>query len=487
MSLHIYNTASRAVAPFEPLDPGIVRMYGCGPTVYGRAHIGNFRTFIFYDLVHRYLEASGFRVRFVMNLTDVDDRTIDAATARGMRVHEYTEPFVRAFFEDSEALGIEPADAYPRATQHIAPMVAFVQRLLERGLAYVAEDGSVYFDISRFPSYGRLSGIDLSAVRPGARVAVDQYEKDDVRDFALWKAAKPQDVASGAAWSSPWGEGRPGWHLECSAMSTSELGESLDLHLGGEDLIFPHHEDEIAQSEGATRKPFVRYWLHVKHLIVNGQKMSKSLGNFFTVRDLLDRGFEAAAIRHQLLSAHYRRELNFTFEGLEASARAVQRLVDFEARLCALSPAAGAVPGGLQRVGREARERLRAALDDDLNTAAALAALFVLVSDANVELDRARDAVSAADRDAGLEALRWMDGILGLIPVARRTREVDAGTEDWIARMIRKRAEARARRDFRRADGIRDELARLGIVLEDRADGTRWKRVSGVAGDQARG
>lgn len=481
MSLRVHNTASRRVEPFEPLEPGTVRMYACGPTVYNHAHIGNFRAFLFYDLVHRYLEASGYRVRFVMNLTDVDDKTIDAAVARRMRIDQYVAPFIRAFFEDSDTLGLERADAYPRATDYIEPMIHFVERLLERGFAYVA-DGSVYFAISKFPGYGKLSGIDAGSVRPGARVAVDQYEKEDVRDFALWKAAKPQDLESGAAWPSPWGVGRPGWHLECSVMSLSALGESLDLHLGGEDLIFPHHEDEIAQSEAATGKPFVRYWLHVKHLMVNGQKMSKSAGNFFTLRDLLDQGFEPAAIRHQLLSAHYRRELNFTFEGLEASARAVQRLLDFEDRLCALAGDPAVAPGGLAAAAQQGVQRFRDALDDDLNTAEALAALFVFVNEANTLLDRARDVVTPQEREAALQALRFMDGVLGLIPVARRSREVDARAREWIEEMIRRRAAARARRDFKTADAIRDELAGAGIVLEDRPEGTGWKRVRGDEG-----
>ncbi|MBI4519232.1 MAG: cysteine--tRNA ligase [Gemmatimonadetes bacterium] len=485
MGLRIYNTVTRSLEPFEPLAPPLVRMYGCGPTVYDHAHIGNFRAFVFYDLVHRYLAASGHAVRFVMNLTDVDDRTIAAAAARNVPLAAHTEPFVRAFLEDSEALGIEPADAYPRATAYIPQMIAFVERLHERGLAYVADDGSVYFAISRFPGYGKLSRIDPDTVRPGARVAVDHYDKEDVRDFALWKAVKPQDVEAGAAWSSPWGLGRPGWHLECSVMSLTELGDTLDLHLGGEDLIFPHHEDEIAQSEGATGKPFVRYWLHVKHLIVNDQKMSKSLGNVLTVRDLLERGIEPAAIRHQLLSAHYRRELNFTLEGLDASTRAIQRLLDFQQRLERLDPAASAPASGVGRAAHQALTDFRNALDNDLNTAEAFAALFVFVAEANAALDRAQGSTTQEERTAALEALSWMDRVLGLLAVARRSRDVDAATRDWLLERIEQRARARQQRDFKTADSIRDELAQRGFVLEDHAGGTRWKRVGGPEREQA--
>ncbi|MBW3535453.1 MAG: cysteine--tRNA ligase [Gemmatimonadetes bacterium] len=356
MTLKLYNTLTRSLDPFEPLEEGSARVYACGPTIYDYAHIGNFRAFVVYDLLHRYLEWSGYEVRFVMNLTDVDDKTIEGAAERGTTLREYTGPFAEAFLEDSRTLGILPVDAYPRATDHVDAMVGFVERLLDREMAYVTDDGSVYFSIAAFPDYGKLSRVDLDQVKPGARVAVDEYAKDDVRDFALWKAVKPQDEEVGAAWDAPWGRGRPGWHLECSVMSVTELGETLDIHMGGEDLVFPHHEDEIAQSEGATGKPFVRNWLHVKHLLVEGRKMSKSAGNFIRVRGLLDEGYEAAAIRHQLLSAQYRHDLNFTREGLEGSSRALQRLLDFEGRLEALlvSPDGEATPLAGQVVRVEA-------------------------------------------------------------------------------------------------------------------------------------
>lgn len=480
MTLKLYNTLTRSLDPFEPIEEGSARVYACGPTIYDYAHIGNFRAFVVYDLLHRYLEWSGYDVRFVMNVTDVDDKTIDGAAGDGVTLREYTEPFGEAFLEDSRTLGILPVDAYPRATEHVGAMADFVQRLLDRDMAYVADDGSVYFSIASFPDYGKLSRVDLDQVRPGTRVAQDEYAKDDVRDFALWKAAKPKDEEVGAAWDAPWGRGRPGWHLECSVMSITELGETLDIHMGGEDLVFPHHEDEIAQSEGATGKPFVRTWLHVKHLLVEGRKMSKSAGNFIRVRGLLDEGHEAAAIRHQLLSAQYRHDLNFTREGLEASSRALQRLLDFEARLEALPVSGDGEPTPLGDLAEAALERFRAAMDEDLNSADALAALFVLVGEANAALDGVAGAVRTADRDAALDAVRSMDRVLGLLETARAGRTVDADTESWIEGMIVERAEARRARDFARADAIRDELAAKGIVLEDSAEGTRWKVVRAV-------
>lgn len=482
MSLRLHNTLSRSLEPFEPLRAGHVRVYACGPTIYGHAHIGNYRSFVAYDLLHRYLEWSGFDVRFVMNLTDVDDKTIEAAVREGVTISEYTRPFGETILEDARTLGILEADAYPRATEYVGRMIPFVERLVEKEHAYVTPDGSVYFSISSWPGYGRLSGVDPDRVKPGARVAVDDYEKDDARDFALWKAAKEQDEAAGAVWDSPWGRGRPGWHLECSVMSISELGETLDIHLGGEDLVFPHHEDEIAQSECVTGKPFVRYWLHVKHLLLNGRKMSKSLGNTLTVRELLEEGHEPAAIRHQLLSAHYRSELNFTTDGLEASARAVQRLVDFHDRLAQTPVSGDAESVGLADLATRAVEDFRDAMDDDLNSADAMAALFVLVGKANAALDGAgSDPVPADGRDAVVDAVESIDRVLGLIEVARAGRTVDVETAAWIEEQIEERRAARRARDFERADAIRDRLEAMGIVLEDTPEGTRWKAVRGVA------
>jgi len=476
MALRFYDTLSRSVKNFEPADPPQVRLYACGPTVYDYAHIGNYRSFLVYDLLYRYLTWSGYDVDFVMNLTDVDDRTIERAAEEDKTITEYTAPFSEQILADARTLGMLPARSYPMATEYVPQMVDWVERLEAKGLAYSAEDGSVYFAIGSFPSYGRLKGLDPDASRPGARVVEDDYEKGDVRDFALWKAAKPMDEQVGAVWDSPWGRGRPGWHLECSVMSISELGETLDIHMGGEDLVFPHHENEIAQSEGVTGKPFARHWVHVKHLIVEGEKMSKSLGNTITVRELLEEGVEPAAIRHQLMSAQYRRELNFTREGLDASSAAIQRLLDFEARLNEAVPSDDAEDGALGRIAAEGVDAFREAMDDDLNSAEAFAALFVFVNRANSELDNGQ-CISERDLTNAREALASIDQVMGLLSVANVGRQVDDGVAAWVESLIGERKAARENRDFQRADEIRDELAEKGIVLEDAAGGTRWKIV----------
>ncbi len=478
MGLRLYNTASRSVQPFSPQDPGRVGIYACGPTLYGPAHIGNFRTFLFYDLVHRYLEWRGYGVHFVMNFTDVDDKTIAAARARGATLADYTPGYERQVVEEADLLGVRRFDAYPKATAYIGPMVALVERLLERGLAYVTPDGSVFFRIAAFPDYGALSGRDPGGARTGERVAGDDYGKEDGRDFALWKGVKEGDREAGAAWSAPWGEGRPGWHLECSAMALSEVGGTVDLHLGGEDLIFPHHEDEIAQSEGATGKPFVRHWLHAKHLRVEGRKMSKSLGNVVGVGTLLAEGVSAAALRHLLISAHYRTELNFTGEGLKASRRSVDRLLDFDSRLRS-HPVRSSGPGsGVGDASESALANFREALDDDLNVARGIGVLFEFVNRVNGQLDT-HAAIGVAERDEACAALASIDEVLGLIEVGRRGREVDKELGEWIEERIEARRRARAAREWVRADAIRDELAAEGVVLEDGPAGTRWKMRQG--------
>ncbi len=476
MALRFYDTLTRSVKNFEPANPPEVRLYACGPTVYDYAHIGNYRSFLVYDLLYRYLTWSGYDVHFVMNLTDVDDRTIERAAEEGKGITEHTAPFSEQILADARTLGMLPARSYPLATEYVPQMVDWVERLEQEGLAYRADDGSVYFAIGSFPGYGRLKGLNPDASRPGARVAEDDYQKEDVRDFALWKAAKPVDEEVGAAWDSPWGRGRPGWHLECSVMSITELGETLDIHMGGEDLVFPHHENEIAQSEGVTGKPFVRHWVHIKHLIVEGEKMSKSLGNTITVRELLEEGVEPAAIRYELMSAQYRRELNFTRDGLAASSAAIQRLLDFEARLAETAPSEGAKGGPLGRIAAEGVDAFREAMDNDLNSAEALAALFVFVNRANGELDGS-DGVSEGDLTAAREALASLDQVLGILAVAHEGRQVDDDVEAWVESLIGERNAARDGRDFQRADAIRDELAEKGIVLEDSAGGTRWKIV----------
>lgn len=474
--LQVHNTATRTLEEFVPLVDGRVHVYACGPTIYNHAHIGNFRTFLFFDLVHRYLEWTGYDVKFVMNLTDVDDKVIAAANTAGVSIEEHTDPFGEVFLADCATLGVRPVDEYPRATRYIDSMVDFIATLVERGHAYAADDGAVYFSIESFPTYGRLKGIDTSTLRAGARVEQDEYEKEDARDFVLWKVATPEDEAVGAAWDSPWGRGRPGWHLECSVMSTAELGATLDMHLGGEDLVFPHHENEIAQSEGATGERFVRYWLHVKHLFVEGKKMSKSSGNFIRVRELLEEGYDPAAIRHLLISSHYRGDLNFTRAGLQASASAVQRLVDFEARLDG-TPVDDAAPAtDLGTMADTMRASFRKAMDHDFNSADGLAAVFVFVGAANGVLDSV-EAVRPAERDGALTALRGVDEVLGLLQVVHETRGVDDDLAAWVEERIEARAAARAAKDFAAADAIRDELAARNIVLEDGAGGTRWKVV----------
>ena len=476
MSLKVYNTSTRSVDEFEPLEQGRVRVYACGPTIYDHAHIGNFRSFLFFDLVHRYLEWCDYEVCFVMNLTDVDDKVIEAASRDSVSLEEHTRPFGEVFLADSTVLGIRPADVYPRATRYIDRMVDFIKRLVASENAYSADDGAVYFAIDSFSAYGKLKGIDTSTLKVGARVDHDEYDKEDARDFALWKAATEEDETVGAAWDSPWGRGRPGWHLECSVMSVTELGDTLDMHLGGEDLIFPHHENEIAQSEAATGQPFVRNWLHVKHLFVEGQKMSKSLGNFVTLRELLDEGYDPASIRHLLISSHYRGELNFTRQGLQASASAVQRLLDFEHRLEEVPINDLAEESQLPDLARSALDSFKMAMDNDFNSADALAAIFILVSEVNAELDL-RPAVIGADRDQALNALRSMDGVLGLLEVAHTSRVVDDEVTAWVEGKLEERANARANGEYAAADVIRKELEERGILVEDGPAGTRWKVV----------
>jgi cysteinyl-tRNA synthetase len=481
MPLRFYNTLTRSLETFAPLNPPRVGVYACGPTVYRPPHVGNFRSFLLYDLVHRYLEWKGFDVRFVMNLTDVEDKIIEAARQQGRAINAVTAPTIAALFADLGTLGSRPADVYPRATEHVDEMVALVERLVERGHAYVA-DSSVYFAISSMPDYGKLSRIELADTRAGAGLATrgvdaDEYGKEDARDFVLWKGVKPVDREVGAVWNTPWGEGRPGWHIECSAMSMAELGETFDIHLGGEDLIFPHHEDEIAQSEAATGKPFVRYWLHVKHLLVNGEKMSKSKRNDYTITELIEKGYPGSAIRFLLISAHYRRELNFTFEGLDQARENVRRLQTFQERLNTTTPNPSAGAGALSGAANRALEGFEAALDDDLNTSAAIAALFDFVREGNAALDQCGGAPEAELQHAR-QTLARLDDVFGVLELAaREVGVVDAALAQWVEGLIAERQAARGRRDFKRADEIRKELGEGGIILEDTADGTRWKRA----------
>ncbi|MFV1987904.1 MAG: cysteine--tRNA ligase [Gemmatimonadota bacterium] len=484
MSLRFHNSLSRDLEVFEPVEPGEVRMYTCGPTVYDRAHIGNFRTFVWEDLLRRYLKWKGYRVTQVMNLTDVDDRTITAATEREISLEDVTAPVIEMFFEDWRTLGLEKVEHYPRATEHVSGMIALVERLHARGLTYET-DGSVYYAIGKFDGYGKLAGIDPQALETAARTDGDEeYDKEDPRDFVLWKGGERGGEEDVAAWESPWGRGRPGWHLECSAMAMEYLGETLDIHTGGVDNLFPHHTNEIAQSEGATGKPFARYWLHAAHLLVEGQKMAKSLGNFFTIPDVVGRGHAPSAIRYLLLSGHYRTQLNFTFDGLEGAARSVDRLSEFRERVRSAQGMERSNVGDLEGAAATARAAFESAMDDDLNVSEALAAVFGLVREGNQRLDEAGSSAPAG-LTAVLALLDDFDAVFGVL--ALRDREGEAVDEDlarWVEEMIAERNASRESGDFDRADQIRDELLGKGIVLEDAADGTRWKRSTAGASTQ---
>jgi cysteinyl-tRNA synthetase len=465
-AFRLYNTLTRSVDTFEPADGTTVRMYTCGPTVYNPAHVGNFRTFLFEDLLRRVLALRGWSVDQVMNLTDVDDKIIKRASERGVTISEVTGPVIEVFNADREYLRIQKAERYPRATEHLPEMIDLVRRLVDRGLAYLADDGSVYFAIDKFNGYGRLSRLDTREIKSGARVAQDDYTKENAQDFALWKAAKPEDEKSGAAWDSPWGRGRPGWHLECSAMAMRFLGETMDIHCGGVDLIFPHHEDEIAQSEGATGKPFARFWCHGEFLLTEGSKMAKRVGNVATVSDLRDQGVSPAAFRHFVFSTHYRKQLNLSSEALEGSIEGVRRVGDFSDRLEMATGGTAALAEAAEEAERDATE----AFFDDLNAPLAMGVLFTFIRKANAELDRGGDDVAALERARAVFAR--INGVLDIVPaleIGEEGREIEV-------RLAERRA-ARERRDFAAADAIRKELEAAGIAIEDGPSGTRWKRV----------
>ncbi|HEY2375810.1 MAG TPA: cysteine--tRNA ligase [Gemmatimonadaceae bacterium] len=462
----LYNTLTRQVEPFAPADGDTVRIYSCGPTVYNPAHLGNFRTFLFVDLLRRTLRLRGWKVRQVMNLTDVDDKIIRRAAEQGKTIREVTEPITEIFFRDRDYLRIEPAEAYPKATDYVPQMIALVQRLIDKGVAYQAEDRSVYFAIDRFPSYGRLSRLDKREVKTGARVAQDDYSKENAQDFALWKAAKPEDERVHAAWDSPWGRGRPGWHLECSAMAIDLLGETLDIHCGGIDLIFPHHEDEIAQSEAATDRTFSRFWCHGAFLLTEGAKMAKRLGNVTTVKDMRESRIPAAAARRFVYNTHYRKELNLTEEALEASIDAVRRIGTFADRL---RRASGGTPA-LAKAADELTRDAESALFDDLNAPEAMAALSVFVNRANAEFDRGGNDAAAIVK--AREAFARVNGVLDIVP---ESEEAESALKVWVEERLAARREARAKRDFATADRIRQELADRGVQIEDTPEGTTWR------------
>jgi cysteinyl-tRNA synthetase len=493
MALRLYNTLSGRVEEFQPLEDNVVRMYSCGPTVYDYGHIGNFRTFIAVDVLRRYLRQSGYQIRHVMNITDVDDKIIRNSVNAGVSVKQYTAKYEKAFLEDAAALNIEQP-ILARATDHIPEMAEFIAELQNKGFAYRTEDGSYYFRIAKFPDYGKLSKRDFAGMEDGARVDLDEYEKDSARDFALWKAPKPGETS----WDTPIGSGRPGWHIECSVMSMKELGDTFDLHAGGEDLIFPHHENEIAQSEALSGKPLAHFWFHVRFLLVEGEKMSKSQGNFFTLRDLVLKGHKPSSIRFLLASVPYRNQLNFTFDGLKQAAVSVERLRNFQLRLTTGQFPEGATASMAELAG-ETAERMRAGMDDDLNTAQAQAAVFDMVRKANAAMDAGQ--FKKDDIPALLAALQAFDELFAvlkdddaakirsIVEWARaegRENEIskelletvgahqhsDAEIENKIAEM----EAARRSRNFTASDAIRNELAARGIIVEITKEGARWKR-----------
>src|ERR1700690_3864295 len=493
MALRLYNTLSGKIEDFHPLDDNRVRMYACGPTVYDYGHIGNFRTFIAVDLLYRFLRQSGYDVRYVMNITDVDDKIIRNSARDGVSVQQYTAKFTKAFLEDSATLSIEQPHLV-RATEHINEMADFIAKLVEKDIAYRTDDGSYYFRIAKFPEYGKLSKKDFAGMNDGARVDVDEYEKDSARDFALWKAPKPGE----ASWPTSIGPGRPGWHIECSVMSMEKLGPSFDLHAGGEDLIFPHHENEIAQSESLSGQPLARYWFHPRFLLVEGQKMSKSLGNFFTIRDLVLRGHKPSSIRWLLTQVPYRNQLNFTFEGLKSAASSVEKLRNFHFRLTSAQFPAGATPQ-MAQLATEASAQMKSALDDDLNTAEAQAAMFDMLRKANTALDGG--GVRQDDVKPMLCALEKFDEIFGVLKdddqpkmkaildwarAEGREREIGpelmeiAGSEqlgdEQVNQKLAEMEAARKARNFKASDALRAELTAAGIIVENTKDGVRWRR-----------
>ena len=493
MALRLYNTLSGKIEDFHPLDDNRVRMYACGPTVYDYGHIGNFRTFIAVDLLYRFLRQSGYDVRYVMNITDVDDKIIRNAARDGVSVQQYTAKFIQAFLDDSTTMGIEPP-VLVRATEHINAMADFIAELVKKGFAYRTDDGSYYFRIAKFPEYGKLSKKDFAGMTDGARVDVDEYEKDSARDFALWKAPKPGE----ASWDTSIGPGRPGWHIECSVMSMEQFGPSFDLHAGGEDLIFPHHENEIAQSESATGKPFAHFWFHARFLLVEGEKMSKSLGNFYTLRDLVLKGHKPSSIRYLLASVPYRNQLNFTFQGLQQAAASVERLRNFQQRLAEGKFAEGSNPV-MQSLANDSRTRMSEALDDDLNTAQAQAAVFDMVRAANAAMDAGE--LRKDDVPTLLAVLTQFDEIFSvltdddaakmqsifewakaegreknispeLLEIVSSARTSDEKINQKVAAM----EAARKSKNFAASDAIRAELIAAGILIEQTKDGVRWRR-----------
>ena len=465
-NIKFYNTLTRHLDSFKPIEKDTVKIYSCGPTVYDYAHIGNFRSYIFSDLLRRFLKYEGYKVIHTMNLTDVDDKTIRRSNEENMSLKEYTDKYIKVFFEDLETLNIEKVEYYPRATEHINEMIELIKKLDKNGYTYEA-DGSIYFNISKFKEYGKLSKIDLSGMKSGVRIDVDEYNKEDVRDFVLWKGKKEGEPF----WETEYGAGRPGWHIECSAMSSKYLGETFDIHTGGVDLIFPHHENEIAQSECASGKKFVNYWLHCAHLIVNGEKMSKSKGNFYTLRDLLKKGYSPKAIRYLLLSTHYRKQLNFTEEGINAAQQAVEKLQIFYNNLKNLNTFSPD-DNGYKDILNSSIEKFDSNLEDDLNISGALGELFNLVHITNKFIQENK--LTKTDTENVLNAVRKINSILAVIDESD-----DENIDEEIEKLIEQRQQARKDKNFKLADEIRDKLKNeYNIILEDTKEGVRWRKLS---------
>jgi len=461
--LRLYNTMTRRKEEFVPLDPPNVGLYTCGPTVYSYIHIGNLRTFMFEDLLRRYLSYKGFRVTQVMNITDIDDKTIKGAKEEGVPLGEFTARFTETFFDDMNSLNIEPAEHYPRATEHINEMAALVKRLLERGYAYKSE-GSIYFNVAKFKPYGALTGLKPTLCQLRSRVDHDEYEKQDIRDFALWKTSKEGEPS----WDTEVGPGRPGWHIECSAMSMKYLGETFDIHTGGVDNMFPHHENEIAQSKAATGKPLARYWLHSEHLLLDKSKMAKSAGNIYTLREIVQMGYKPRPLRYLLISSHYRKQLNFSLDALEQAAGSLARIDDFVRTLRSIKCSNVDNPA-IKSAVAECEQEFEAALDDDLNISRALAALFAFIRSANEQINERE--ISKTDSDAIEGLLKRLNSVVGVIELGHHD-ELPPGVEE----LINKRRQARESQDWALADKVRDELKAKGIVVEDTKDGVRIKR-----------
>ncbi len=463
--LQFYNTLSRKKEAFIPIDEGSVRLYTCGPTVYNYAHIGNFRAYMFEDLLRRYLKYKGYAVTQVMNITDVDDKIIRDSHQAGVSIEEFTTQYKEAFFSDMETLRIEPAEYYPEATTHINTMVNMVEQLLEKEYAYRTKDGSIYYSVEKFNDYGQLANLNPDEMQHAERITDDEYEKEGIRDFALWKAWKPEDGE--AYWETSLGKGRPGWHIECSAMSTKYLGNHFDIHTGGVDNIFPHHENEIAQTQAATGEPFVNYWLHCEHLIVEGQKMSKSLGNFYNLKDVLERGYAPEAVRYVLLSTHYRQKLNFTWDKLVEAASAIDRLRTVVGRLEHVSAESGE---DISELFETAEAQFESALDDDLNIAGALGAIFSFVKELNQMMDD--NVLAKSDAQNALKWFEKVDAVLDVITPSASEEEIPGSVQE----LVQKRAQARQDKLFDKADQYRDEIQSLGYIVEDTPDGTIIKR-----------